>query len=91
MTGAHVEEDLIEMTPSDNEDRGGEEGMSAADDKPHLRMRRSFELLLDTGKIIRFEVGSPDAPVLTSVLINVIDRLTLEKSPWNGFRDSAHW
>lgn len=47
----------IERTPSDDEDEGGEEGLRMAQDKPHLRMRRSFELLLKNGHIIRFEVG----------------------------------
>ncbi len=40
----------------DDEDRGGE-----VDDESnkHLRMRRSFELLLEDGKVIRFEVIKP--------------------------------
>jgi hypothetical protein len=46
-----------ERTPDDDQDIGGEEGLSKSDDKPRLRMHRSFELLLNTGRIIRFEVS----------------------------------
>jgi hypothetical protein len=47
-----------ERTNSDNEDEGGEEGLieGAASDKPYLKMKRSFELLLNTGRVVRFEV-----------------------------------
>jgi hypothetical protein len=44
-------------TPDDVQDIGGEEGLSKSDDKPRLRMHRSFELLLNTGRVVRFEVG----------------------------------
>jgi hypothetical protein len=47
----------IERSESDDEDEGGEETLRTAQDKPHLRMKRSFELLLKNGHIIRFEVG----------------------------------
>ncbi|KAF8073812.1 Pleckstrin homology domain-containing protein [Lyophyllum atratum] len=47
-----------ERTPVDNEDEGGEEGLSKAEDKTQLRMRRCFELLLNTGRVVRFEVHS---------------------------------
>lgn len=46
-----------ERTSADDEDEGGEEGLSRAEDKTHLRTRRSFELLLTTGHIVRFEVA----------------------------------
>jgi hypothetical protein len=46
-----------ERTPDDEQDIGGEEGLSKSDDKPRLRMHRSFELLLTTGRVIRFEVS----------------------------------
>lgn len=45
-----------ERADSDDEDEGGDEGMSKHQDKAHLRMRRSFELLLKSGYVIRFEV-----------------------------------
>ncbi|KAJ7044004.1 Pleckstrin homology domain-containing protein [Mycena alexandri] len=48
----------IERTDSDDEDGGGEEGLRTAPDKSHLRMKRSFELLLKNGHIIRFEAHS---------------------------------
>ncbi|KAF8225870.1 hypothetical protein L208DRAFT_1503595 [Tricholoma matsutake] len=47
-----------QRTPDDERDIGGEEGLTTSDDKPHLRMHRSFELLLDTGRVIRFEAHS---------------------------------
>lgn len=45
-----------ERTPDDDEDEGGEEHLNKSTDKPRLRMHRSFELLLTTGRVIRFEV-----------------------------------
>lgn len=43
-----------EVLPDDDEDEGGE--MDEESNK-HVYMRRSFELLLEDGKVIRFEVG----------------------------------
>ncbi|KAF7365311.1 hypothetical protein MVEN_00403100 [Mycena venus] len=48
----------LERSESDDEDEGGEEGLRVAQDKAHLRMKRSFELLLKNGHIIRFEAHS---------------------------------
>lgn len=45
-----------ERTESDGEDEGGDEGLSQATDKTQMRMRRSFELLMDSGTVVRFEV-----------------------------------
>ncbi|KAG6890784.1 hypothetical protein C0995_003214 [Termitomyces sp. Mi166 len=47
-----------ERTSADNEDEGGEEGLNKAEDKAHMRTRRSFELLLTTGHVVRFETHS---------------------------------
>ncbi|KAG6917465.1 hypothetical protein DXG01_002442 [Tephrocybe rancida] len=47
-----------ERTPADEADEGGEEGLKKAEDKVHLKMRRSFELLLTTGHVVRFETHS---------------------------------
>jgi hypothetical protein len=41
---------------ADAEDEGGEEALARHHDKPALRMRRSFELLMKTGHVVRFEV-----------------------------------
>jgi hypothetical protein len=46
----------VEATDSDNEDEGGQEGLEKTADKPRMKMRRSFELLLKTGHVVRFEV-----------------------------------
>lgn len=48
---------VSEISRSDDEDEGEEEGLNAAADKPHLRMKRSFELLLSNGHVVRFEVS----------------------------------
>ncbi|CAK5280363.1 unnamed protein product [Mycena citricolor] len=48
----------VERTESEGEDEGGDEGIFAAQDKAHLRMKRSFELLLQNGHVIRFEAHS---------------------------------
>ncbi|KAJ7645455.1 Pleckstrin homology domain-containing protein [Mycena polygramma] len=48
----------IERSESDDEDEGGEDGLRTAHDKSQLRMKRSFELLLKNGHIIRFEAHS---------------------------------
>lgn len=50
-------------TEDDHEDVGGAEGLSNAPDKMRRHMRRSFELLLSTGRVIRFEVRPPRADV----------------------------
>lgn len=44
-----------ERFPEDDVDEGGE---ANASDRPQVRMRRSFELLLTTGHVMRFEVYS---------------------------------
>ncbi|KAI0657423.1 Pleckstrin homology domain-containing protein [Cubamyces menziesii] len=47
-----------ERCESDDEDAGGEAGLANARDKTQLRMRRSFELVLTSGRVIRFEAYS---------------------------------
>lgn len=47
----------LERTGSDDEDRGGEEGLAMVPDRPRKRMRRSFELLVVTGHVVRLEVS----------------------------------
>ncbi|TFK28020.1 hypothetical protein FA15DRAFT_678662 [Coprinopsis marcescibilis] len=48
-----------ECTLDDDEDEGGEAFLSAAHgDRSLIRIRRSFELLLNTGNVIRFETHS---------------------------------
>ncbi|KAJ3796632.1 Pleckstrin homology domain-containing protein [Lentinula aff. detonsa] len=46
------------VSQDDLEDVGGEEGISRSEDKRDLRMKRSFELLLKNGHILRFETYS---------------------------------
>jgi len=47
----------LERSESDDEDGGGEEGLATAPDKPRKHMRRSFELLMVTGHVVRLEVS----------------------------------
>ena len=47
----------LERTESDDEDRGGEEGLTTMPDRPRKHMRRSFELLMVTGHVVRLEVS----------------------------------
>ncbi|KAJ6557386.1 Pleckstrin homology domain-containing protein [Mycena vulgaris] len=48
----------VQRSESDDEDEGGEDGLRVAQDKSHLKMKRSFELLLTNGHIVRFEAHS---------------------------------
>ncbi|TDL23189.1 hypothetical protein BD410DRAFT_787507 [Rickenella mellea] len=50
--------DEVEHLPSDDEDEGGDEGLAKATDKGHVRMRRSFELLMRSGHVVRLEANS---------------------------------
>lgn len=45
-------------TAEDEEDEGGDAGLAKSNDRTRARMRRSFELLLKTGHVMRFEVYS---------------------------------
>ncbi len=45
-----------ERSPEDDADEGGEAALTNAFDRPQVRVRRSFELLLTTGHVMRFEV-----------------------------------
>lgn len=47
----------LERTESDDEDRGGEGGLATVLDRPRKHMRRSFELLMVTGHVVRLEVS----------------------------------
>jgi hypothetical protein len=60
VAGWEEHEDLVESvdkTDSDDEDEGGDEGLSKSQDSTRVKMRRSFELLLKSGHVIRFEVS----------------------------------
>ena len=43
----------------DEYDDGGEGGLDKFGDRTKMRIRRSFELLLNTGNVVRFEVFGP--------------------------------
>ena len=46
----------VDRSDSDDEDAGGDTGMVETANKSRLRVRRSFELVLVTGRVLRFEV-----------------------------------
>ncbi|KAF7299192.1 hypothetical protein MIND_00867900 [Mycena indigotica] len=66
----------VERSLSDDEDEGGEEVLRSAADKPNLKMRRSFELLLKNGHVIRFEAHS------RKVAIEWVERLRALMAYW---------
>ncbi|KAG8696385.1 hypothetical protein FRC09_008543, partial [Ceratobasidium sp. 395] len=43
---------------SDEEDEGGEDFLSKSEDKMRLKMKRSFELVMRSGRVVRFETYS---------------------------------
>ncbi|KAF8516818.1 Pleckstrin homology domain-containing protein [Hysterangium stoloniferum] len=47
-----------DIMSADEEDEGGDEALSYHADKASLRVRRSFELLMKTGGVVRFETYS---------------------------------
>ena len=49
-------ENSEQRSADDEEDEGGDLGLSKSADRTRLKMRRSFELLLNTGHVVRFEV-----------------------------------
>ena len=51
-----ISENSEQRTADDEEDEGGELGLSKSADRTRLKMRRSFELLVNTGHVVRFEV-----------------------------------
>ncbi|EPQ54943.1 hypothetical protein GLOTRDRAFT_43400 [Gloeophyllum trabeum ATCC 11539] len=59
----------VERMDSDADDEGGDEELGKSDDKPKLRMKRSFELVLKNGHIFRFEAHS------RRIALEWIDRL----------------
>ncbi|KAJ1303415.1 hypothetical protein OPQ81_011606 [Rhizoctonia solani] len=53
------DDDWVDQTDaSDNEDEGGDEYLSRSDDKTRLKMKRSFELIMRSGRVVRFEAYS---------------------------------
>ncbi|EUC60236.1 spore wall assembly-like protein, putative, partial [Rhizoctonia solani AG-3 Rhs1AP] len=46
---------------SDDEDEGGDEYLSRNDDKTRLKMKRSFELIMRSGRVVRLILGKVDA------------------------------
>ncbi|CAE6461333.1 unnamed protein product [Rhizoctonia solani] len=49
---------IDQTDPSDDEDEGGDDYLSRNDDKTRLKMKRSFELIMRSGRVVRFEAHS---------------------------------
>lgn len=80
----------VERSGSDDEDAGGDTGLAGVRDKGRLRMRRSFELVLASGRVHRFEVRaymhlSAD---IESWLTKAFRR-TRARPRWSGSPDSV--
>ena len=56
ISGLGICDNSEQRTAEDEEDEGGDSGLSKSADRTRLKMRRSFELLLNTGHVVRFEV-----------------------------------
>ncbi|KAI0632122.1 Pleckstrin homology domain-containing protein [Trametes polyzona] len=48
----------VERSESDDEDAGGDVGLARAKDRMRTKLRRSFELVLTSGRVLRFEAYS---------------------------------
>ncbi|KAF8158329.1 Pleckstrin homology domain-containing protein [Crassisporium funariophilum] len=66
------------QTSHDEEDEGGDQALAKSGDRARLRMRRSFELLLNTGHVVRFEAYS------CRVAIEWIERLRALMFYWKS-------
>ncbi|KAH6912535.1 Pleckstrin homology domain-containing protein [Coprinopsis sp. MPI-PUGE-AT-0042] len=65
-----------ETTQDDDDDEGGEAALLHVADRPMVRVRRSFELLLNTGQVLRFETHSK------RVAVEWVNRLRLQVVYW---------
>lgn len=72
----------------DEDDIGGAESPAQAHDKNELHVRRCFEIVLVSGRIIRFEVRAIGATGLPMVYF--FFRHTLVRQVKNGLTDCAH-
>lgn len=68
----------VERVPEDEEDVGGDEGLSrveAGSARDHAKRRRAFELLLQNGKVMRYEVCTRRCVPRIQVLYPKVARL----------------
>lgn len=73
-------------TSSDHEDPGGDEAWNASADKIRLKLKRTFELVLRNGHIVRLEVSHSIAGSAQWGLMPG-HRHTLQSWHWSGSRD----
>lgn len=53
----HSEQWIDQADESDDEDEGGDDVLSGNPDRMRLKMKRSFELIMRSGRVVRFEVS----------------------------------
>ena len=58
---------LDEQAPEDEEDLGGDSGLTKSVDRTRTKVRRSFELLLNSGRVVRFEVSNTSRFALSKI------------------------
>ena len=71
MSWVELWENSEQRTVFDEEDEGGDSGLSKSADRTHLKMKRSFELLLNTGHVVRFEVFSKVSARIGAEVIHI--------------------
>ena len=77
----------LERTASDEEDAPGEDALNKTEDRPKLKMHRSFELVFRNGQVVRFEVRlltETSSYFLTSYFVI---RHILADYRWSGYHD----
>jgi hypothetical protein len=83
--GEDAEESVrVEWTESDAEDDGGEDGLIKSMDYIRTKMMRSFELLLTSGRVVRFEVSHVFSPCGMQHLSTHCFRRTVDVLQWSG-------
>ena len=76
----------VERVDEDDEDVGGEAGLvrCSLQERPRLKMRRSFELLLTTGNVVRFEASASGSPPKCKRLTCFLPRHFRVRPHWSG-------
>lgn len=77
----------LERSAQDDEDEGGDLGLARSSDRSGLRMRRSFELIILSGGIIRYEVSSLFSNSSSAILTFGYHRHSHVVSLSNGLSD----
>jgi hypothetical protein len=77
--------EVVERDTVDEEDEGGPEGLARVQDKPQLRLRRSFEIIFTSGPVLRLEARN----FFLTHALNPIVILILSQA--HSCRDCIEW